>query len=168
VFERNANMKYNKIGKFFFGYADLTITEIGRYCPDFFYGMSMLITCLDSTRPVIKLSRWMQMLDSRKFAAERFDDGILIPASETMRIFREGFTFYGFDEIYLFKDRPLLVKSEKSVFTTAAYNFSENVPLDFIRGFLEIGATRYISDGCGLNFACESEQLLKLIENTKL
>ena len=153
-----------KVKNIFLGFEDLTIAEIGSNCPEFFYGMSMLITCLDSTKTVTKLSKWMQMLHNRKYAAECFDDGIWLPADETMRIFEEGLTFHGFDEIYLFKGRPLLLGSPISVFTTDGYNFSENVPPDFINGFLERGATRYLSDGCGLNYACESEQLVQLIK----
>jgi hypothetical protein len=156
-------MKYNIIDNYYFGFTDLTISEIGRYCPCFINNMSMLITCLDSTSSVINLSRWVQILEKRKFVFERFDDSLWFPVGETLRIFKEGFTFNGFDEVYFFKDKPL-AESVTSVFSSAVFDFSENVPNDFVEGFRAIGATRYLSDGCGLNFVCESEQLLSSIE----
>lgn len=157
-------MKYQQKGVFFFGFADLTISEMRRDYPAFFDGMSLLITCLDSTTPVAKLAKWMHMLDERNYAAEPFDDGIWIPEEQAIRLLTEGLTFYGFDEVYLFKTKPILKGMRKGVFTTDGYNFAEDVPSAFVDAFLAMGATRYLSDGCGTNFVCESVASLRLIE----
>ena len=157
-------MKYQQRGDYFLGFADLTISEMGRSCPGFFDGMSLLITCLDSTTPDHKLARWMRMLDERNYAAEHMDDGIWIPAERTVRLLAEGLTFYGFDEVYLFKTRPVQQGLRRGIFTTDGYNFAEVVPPDFVNAFFAMGATRYLSDGCGMNFACESLASLRLIE----
>jgi len=50
-------------------------------------------------------------------------------------------------------------------FTTDGYNFSEEVPTEFLEMFHAFNAVRFLADGCGLNFACdpaEAELILEL------
>lgn len=158
-------MKHQALNGLFVGFADLTISEVARGCPDFFDGMSLLITCLDSTPKVATLSRWMDRLRSGGYRFETTESGVWISSVDVSRLIAEGSTFSHFDEVYLLKDRPCLAGIRSGTFTTDGCNFGEEVPASFAVEFASIGATRYLSDGCGLNFACESETFLSEIRD---
>ena len=59
-------------------------------------------------------------------------------------------------EVYLFKTKSVQQGLRKGVFTTDGCNFADDVPANFVDASLAMGAIRYLVDGCGMNFACES------------
>jgi hypothetical protein len=157
-------MKYHKIGEVYFGFINLSISTIIKYYINFFDGLSMLITCIDSNPKVINLSKWMKYLDIRKFNYKIIGNSVWIPQKYISELLIGSKTFYGFDEVYLLKNIPKIGLIDDNVYTTDGYDFSKCVPDNFLNKFNNIGAIRYLSDGLGLNFGCES---IEIVENLK-
>lgn len=156
-------MHYQKIGNSYFGFSALTISDVSKYCPEFFSGMSMLITCLDSTSPVSRLHKWIAMLSQSRYSFEEQNNGVVIFQEDVARILDDGRTFIHFDEVYLFAGTVPRESKFNRVFTTDGVNFSEEIPDEFIQHFGYLGATRYLSDGCGLNFVCDSNNFVQAL-----
>ena len=157
-------MTYKEIGGFFIGFTDIRISDVATVFPQFFDGMHLLITCLDSSRRVSGLTKWMDMMKEKKIVFQPLGDAVWIPSDSTANLLRAGKTFYHFDEVYLFNadsQPPVPEEIGGGVFCTDCHNFEENIPEEFISRFLDIKATRFLADGCGMNFACESNEILE-------
>lgn len=155
-------MNYRKIGDFYFGFVNLSISTITKYYLHFFERLSILITCIDSNPKVNTLSKWIRYLDIKGFSYKIIGSSIWVPSQYVSELLTDSKTFYGFDELYLLKDIPNINFLDENVYTTDAYNFSNYIPDNFLNKFNKIGAIRYLSDGLGLNFGCES---IDVVEN---
>ena len=149
---------------YLFGFVDLTINEVFKYYPSFFQPFNILITCLDSSPRLPDLTKWMQYLKRTGWRYQIIGDKVWIHSANLFDIFEQGKTFYHFDEVYLVQGIPQIDAMPYRHYTTDGRDFSENVPQEFIEMFLKLGATRYLSDGCGLNFVCESLEITKKLE----
>lgn len=154
-------MKYQEYQGRYFGFADLTITEVGKLCPEFFSDMALLVTCVDSTHAVSSLDRWFMALKEQDYVFEVIGRAVWISRENAGGVVRDGKTFFGFDEMYLIQAKVYERDLKGSVFTTDGFNFGEELPPDFVNQFRCLPAVRYLSDGCGLNFACESVALVE-------
>lgn len=74
-------------------------------------------------------------------------------------------SFDGFDEIYLLEEKPR--EGIADHFTTDVVKFNENIPEKFLLNFKKINAKRYLSDGLGLNFVCESLEMIEKIKKIR-
>jgi hypothetical protein len=158
-------MKYRKIGKHYFGWADMGISYLHKYFPDFFAGFSMLVTCLDSNPRPAELVKWLEMVRSKGWGGKVIGSSVLIPAEHVKDVFENRQTFNAFDEVYLVRS-PILARVEITAhFTTDGPTFVDQIPEDFLAVFHNLGACRYVSDGIGMNFACESLEIVKEIQN---
>ena len=152
-------MTYKATSGFYFGSANLNISMVGDKYPEFFNSCSTLITCLDSSEAPAKHPKWVDRLSSMGINYKLLGDFVWIPQNQISELFRDGRTFYHFDELYLFRDFPEKLEP-LDVWQAVDDNFfKDNVPIEFMNQFLRVGAIRYLSDGCALNFVCESEEL---------
>jgi len=159
-------MKYRQTRGYFAGFVDLRIADIAEPCPEFFEGFALLITCLDSSPDVVTLSRWVTYLKSKEWRPLPIGRAVFIPAENTGGLLEDRQTFFGFDEVYLLKEelpRELPHPTDRA-YTTDGFDFGESVPDAFWRYFANVGAVRYVSDGVGLNFACESRGCVQRLE----
>ena len=156
-------MKYRKIGGAYFGFIDISISRFAEHFQEYFGSFSMLITCIDSTPQVSSLKKWMNYIKSKKWDFKVIGNSIWIPSRYVLEVLSEGQTFYGFDELFLLKRLPTEGIDDERVYTTDSYNFGRHVPNEFVKKFNRLGATRYLADGCGMNFACESIEIVKRI-----
>lgn len=153
-------MQFKRINNFYFGFVDLTISKIYKYCPRFFENQHLFITCLDSNEKLSQLNDWIQYIQNKKWQYKMLGNGILLwPSIE--EIFADNKTFFGFDEVYLFDCEKVPACNPTRRYTTDGFNFSSELPADFVKQFMKMGALRYLADGCGLNFVCESKDLVE-------
>lgn len=146
-------MENKKISGWNIGFADLTISELYEDYPGLFNNSSILITCLDSSRDLNILWKWIAHLEENRITFKKIGSGFWFDKSLVNLLFNLKKTFFHFDEVYLFDNNNQPKFYPEHSFTTDAYNFSESIPQEFVTTLTEIGAIGYLSDGCGLNFA---------------
>lgn len=156
-------MKYSVIDNIYAGGADITISHVAKCCKDYFEGQYMLITTLDSCHSPAELKLWLEYLKQNKYKYDILGQYVLISKEHVWNIVNDGRTFFHFDEVYLYDHIPIHLPPINISFTSDGYLFSEKVPDVFIEQYRNSRASRYLSDGCELNFACRSETLIRCI-----
>lgn len=148
---------------YFVGFAELTVGEVVEHYPEFFFGFSILFTCLDSTPELRTFGQSLQS-KSTKLGIRVIDESIWIDITHVKDFLAAPYTLLThFDELYLLKGPQPAGVSIHQTFTTDRTRFSEAVPTSFLQAFQLFHATRYLSDGCGLNFACEDSAIVPRI-----
>lgn len=155
-------MNVESIEGYFVGFADLTISDVAKHFPEFFVGFSALVTCLDSGIELRDYGRRLQVANPKR-ALEIINESIWIDASHVPEVLAARGTLTHFDELYLLKAKPAAV-SVVEIFTTDRANFAEKIPSSFVPTMRRFEATRYLADGCGLNFACEHRAITQRIQ----
>ena len=155
-------MNVESIEGYFVGFADLTINDVAKHFPEFFVGFSTLLTCLDSDTELEAYGRRLQVANPKR-ALEIINKSIWVEASHVPEVLGARGTLTHFDELYLLKTKPAAV-SVVEIFTTDRANFAEEIPSSFVPTMRRFEATRYLADGCGLNFACEDLVFVQRIE----
>lgn len=150
-----------------FGYRkDLSIPNILEEVPAFFNGVSLLLTCIDSSNEVIAHLDPEYLLS--KGITHSAHLGSMLINVEFAEAFKNNFGFCSFDELYLLPENSNLLKyAITEHFTSETYELGAEIPENFLKIFNEMGAIRYLSDGCGLNYVCEpifAEQIENLPE----
>ena len=144
---------------YYFGHIEGSISSLVEKVPDLYANFSMLITCLDSTSDLPTLNKWIEYIKKKNCNFEIVGKSIWIPPFIVPEIFEDNRTFFGFDEFYLLNHSPKKEIIIDNVFTTDSYDFNSTIPDQFLKYFQELGAVRYLSDGIGINFGCESIEL---------
>jgi hypothetical protein len=160
-------VKAESIEGYFVGFADLTISEVAKHFPEFFGGFSALVTCLDSGTELKGYGRRLQLAHP-EWALETINESIWVDGSHVAEFLATRGVLTHFDEMYFLKAKPTAVSVEE-IFTTDRPNFAEKIPSSFVPTMWRFEATRYLADGCGLNFACEDfvfAQRIEQIEST--
>lgn len=148
-------MVYKIINETAFGYReDLSISCLIEEVPAFFDGVSLLLTCVDSSNKVVKNLDPNYLLNQG--VSHYAHLGSVLIKAEFADAFKNNYDFSGFDELYLLSENSnLLEYAITEHFTSDGYEFGDEIPKDFLKIFNELGAIRYLSDGCGLNYVCE-------------
>jgi hypothetical protein len=155
-------VRTSRIGSFVLGFCELTLSEVAQFVPEFFDGLGILCTMFDSG-PGFSQRVEQALLDST-VAFHQTLNGCWLPAPDAVSGLRKSGLLSHFDEIYLAAQKPAdfaLVEH----FTSDRFELLRDDPkslLDYIGG---LGASRFLSDGAGLNFVCDSDGLaLKLAQ----
>ena len=149
-------MRRQSLDRIEVGIADLTIAEVGPLIPDFFALPFAVIGMLDSSN-VTDYEDW---ITQRTPKARCLGNVIVVPGgNDILTLIRDEDIFYNFDELYLCPTIPKAPSISRH-FTSDRANFGREVPSEFLALFHDLGAIRYLADGCGLNFACESQELV--------
>lgn len=159
-------MYYKNINGIYVGQADLTISDVGCHCPEFFMGYNLLITTLDSG-DIDSSSLWLKEGLYAKYEIELFEHYAIIPEKHFKDVFADGKIFYHFDTIYFVDYIKEMNVTISMPFTSDGIFFSKEVPSEFWEHFLGLKAVRFLSDGCGLNFACESKKLVNRLAHVE-
>ncbi len=156
-------MKYNEVDGYSIGFADLTITEVSRHCVDFFSEFSLLITCLDSDP---RLRHYGESLRTSKpqWNIRIVGESIWVGSENVRELLLDPSILSHFDEMYLVREHPTSDFQVKEIFTTDRANFADVIPATFLEMLRAASASRYLSDGSGLNFACEDLDLVRRLE----
>ena len=158
-------MKFKKIDNNYFGFADLTISEVYSMCKEFFTSLDMLITSIDSDREPGKSEF---LIDKFLKKGEHFykiiGRGIWLPFQDFDDLFSRDGVFIHFDEVYLFEPKTQIITIPEKTYTTDGTNFSGDIPSHFIDNFKILHAKRFLSDGSGMNFVCESLELVEKLQ----
>ncbi len=149
-------MEIRTINNIYLGFdGNLTIMEFYKNNSEFFKDYSVLITCLDSSRDLKKLTKWVKYLEDFGIKFEVIGKAFFFNDIFSQKLFILEKTFYHFDEIYFFKNkRPTFSPDEQ--FTSEIIEFNGSVPNKFFEIMNKIGAERFLSDGCGLNMASKT------------
>jgi hypothetical protein len=153
-------MNYKEVEGYFIGFADLTIGEVATNCADFFSGFSLLVTCLDSN-PELRPYGESLLADKSTWAIRIMGESIWVDVRSVRDFLSDPNTLSHFDEVYLLREEPKLDFQVHEIFTTDRANFAESVPPAFFKMLQATSARRYLSDGSGLNFACEDRDLVR-------
>lgn len=162
-------MSYFMLDGKYCGFKELLISDLWKHLPTFFTEFNLLITCLDSTRNLRTLTRWLARLEESSISPYFVGDAVAIRAKDVGTIFEAGTTFYGSDEIYLVREIPSQLPERLRSFTTDSVRFTTSLPVEFVKTFRSINASRYVSDGAGglgLNYVCDEKSLVDKIETT--
>jgi hypothetical protein len=155
-------MSYTIVDGIACGNVPLSIFDIVEHLPEFFADLGMLMTCIDSSRDVLSVASASKHQMWKGF--EPHGKAVWLPPSAVAWQIENGWSCDGFEEIYLLP-RPtstILLTDEK--FTSEGDNLAEAISTEFLKRFRTIQAVRFLSDGCGLNFACEPH-FAEAIEN---
>lgn len=147
-------MFYQQLGMGFVGFADLTISEMVKHYFEFFEHRSILVTSLDSEQDLRGYGRWLH-LKKPAWRTQIFGRSIWISEESTSEFLLGTNTLSHFDEMYLLSERPSHYVRLDQSFTSDRCDFSKDVPQSFVETLNILSASRYLSDGCGLNFACQ-------------
>jgi hypothetical protein len=132
------------------GFMSGCIADVYDNVPEFFAGMNILFTVLDSGIDTFYVPDGQANGDV--FANV---NGRLFVRADAVAEFVEHVPFIEFSEVYLipvFDPPPTYEILEK--FTAEACNFNELIPRSFLSMFSKTGASRFLADGCGLNYYC--------------
>jgi hypothetical protein len=156
-------MHYSEIHGQYYGYAEGHIDDIYNAFIGFFKGYSILITCLDSDTNVSGITKWLQYLEESHIPYSVHGTAIFIGERYIDQLFLDKKTFFGFDSLFLCNHvlEPMLVDK----YTTEIVRFDKEVPSSFISGMKKMGAVRFLADGIGLNYSCESSEVANGIIN---
>lgn len=150
-----------KVENHYLGYIETTISEVYKSFPEFFDGFSLFLTCLDSDTNLSNNKVLLDLLKTHNCEYKVINKSIYLNGINNNFLFESKRIFTHFDEIYFInKDIHKEIKIPHQ-FTTDSFNFQNEIPNEFLKLLNETGASRYLSDGCGLNFACESETVAK-------
>lgn len=151
-------MEIRMENKIFAGYSeDLSISYLYEQYNQLFSNCSMLITCLDSSRELVKLDKWISFVENQRIKYEKIGESFYFESAMVENLFLSKKTFYGFDEIYLFKNKKPSFSPDEQ-FTPEVVSFANKLPNKLVKIIQEINAEIFISDGigCGLNIASTS------------
>jgi len=79
-------------------------------------------------------------------------DALLLTGATYQWVFLDEQVFCGFDEIFVFDHVPDLTYYPVPPYTSDWCLFWDGVPQTLLRYVSEVGASCYMSDGCGLNY----------------
>ena len=146
-----------------FAYLDADISTLLERAPWFADDLDCMITCVDSSRDVAKVLEGV--LNERR---ARVHGRFMVLAGSDL-VTSHSHVLVGFDEVYLFP-RDVWRRTEPSIwqrtFTSEQCQFQRGVPSELLRIMKASGALRYASDGCGLNVAAESSNVLQNLRHS--
>lgn len=160
-------MHYFIKGGHYCGWADARISMLAS-TQQIYSGFHLLVTCLDSCSKPATLRKWKDHLRESGIDYDVIGNYVWINSNDVYKLFISTNSFYGYDEIYLYKDRNLLVELPSECFTGDRMVIEESSIDEFYGMFIKSGATRYFSDGDGLNFVCEDITVVKHIGRIEL
>ncbi len=139
-------MPYQIIDNVACGSAKLQIKEVFEKLPEFFDGMEVVVSYIDSTPSVSPdqegcLENRLGRVFGSGFLLNQQDIGYVLQALD------------GFDEIFLIPAGSLQDFPKVEKFCTPPY-FAEEIPPLLIETLKAVGAVAYLGDGIGLNYAC--------------
>ncbi|CAN5238063.1 hypothetical protein BH11CYA1_BH11CYA1_40910 [soil metagenome] len=155
-------MPYQTIDDVAYGSAKLEIAEVVQKLPEFFANLAIIVTHLDST-PALMCQDREYLRTEHGVACKEIGQALLIEADSVSKYLYNCLSG-GFDEFYLVKE-PCQLKTfpTQKTFTTPPYFASELSPV-FLETFKQIAAVGYLSDGIGLNYACDPK-FAPILEN---
>lgn len=160
-------MKFQIISSHYFGFnPDLSITDIFEFFPEFFENHDLVISRLDSSRGLKKLTRWIQFANENRYIESWINDYVYIKKENVSKVFLDGETFFGFDEVYLFKNLSTL--TIRKHFAADMDQLDKRIPPTFPNNFFQTKASRYLCDGMELNFVCDSFEWAEKLSNYSL
>lgn len=139
-------MPYQIIDNVAYGSAKLQIKEVFEKLPEFFNGMEVVLSYVDSTSSVSS--------DQEGCLEERL--GRVLGSGFVLNQQGIGYVLQvldGFDEIFLIPVGSLQDFPKVEKFCTPPY-FAEEIPPLLIETLKAVGAVAYLGDGIGLNYAC--------------
>lgn len=168
-------MKYQIIDGVYYGYAALSIFDIQTLLSDAADSENgLLITILDSAPNGDGLWKWRAYLTSRGIPNAESPGPVWIPPHHMKALFEDDKTFFGFDEVYVMKSRPVALPDSLHYFEQTTHDFANECPQTFIDQFKVLNATLYFSDGDAnpsnrmeMNFAVPSLAALRSIEEAE-
>lgn len=140
-------MTYTIIDGVACGSAQLQVQEVFQKLPQILTGMHVVLTYMDSG-PIINEDGKSRILS--KYGSILGNAVLLNPLTQNEFVD----LLDGFDEIFVVTPEALREFPLVGRFATPPY-FSESLPDDFLQTFKAIGATCYLGDGIGLNYACD-------------
>lgn len=148
-------MPYQIIDNVAYGSAELEIKEVFEKLPEFFQGLEVVMTYMDSCRAIpADKNAVVEYPFGRPIGA-----GLLLNPEDVGPFLQ---ILNGFDEIFLVPKGSLQDFPEVENFCTPPY-FAEDVPRLFVQTFKALGAVGFLGDGIGLNYACDPK-FAELIE----
>ena len=162
------SINYQESAGLCFGFCDCKIREFLAEYPRFSASKSMLVTCIDSYPHPARLGKWLQILSDSGVHFEVFGDYVWIPTSDVARLLNSQKVFFGFDEVHFLETRPPVMPNVIERFTSDGVSFADGLPDRLPSQLAALGADRYLTDGCGLNFAVEASSAESVLGRTQL
>jgi len=143
-----------------FGFFDTHIREMLIYFPEFIRGFDCLLTCFDSHSNTTGVTLFEDQPEKRIIV------GSMLGVSGNDLLSRLDI-FDGFDALLIFR-KGLLHTTDRTVkidrFTSEAFQFINAIPPELEATMSKYNATRFCSDGAGLNIVLEDPDLFARIE----
>jgi hypothetical protein len=125
-----------------------------------------LITCLDSSFNVSSLLDRSPALRPLKDEAKSLGEGLLVPTQRILNGEREHPIFYGFDEVWFFRDAPSHPKP-RSITLVGPERIDQNKLEVVVPWLLSNSCSLAIGDGVGLNLIAKVQGIVRyLVEHS--
>jgi hypothetical protein len=121
-----------------------------------------LITCLDSSFNVSSLLDRSPALRPLKDEAKSLGEGLLVPTQRILNVEREHPVFYGFDEVWFFRDTPSHPKP-RSITLVGPERIDQNKLEVVVPWLLSNSCSLALGDGVGLNLIAKVQGLIRFL-----
>lgn len=141
-------------------FKNISIYDVVEKYPDFFSGLAILLTSVDSDCAVVN------HIYLKEPDISPYDSAVLIREEYVEDYLANGWPHDGFEEVYACKSStlPQISPVKNQRFTSDGCDFESYLPSDFMQIFSSLGAMRYLSDGCHLNYVCNLDTALAIKE----
>jgi hypothetical protein len=125
-----------------------------------------LITCLDSSFNVYSLLDRSPALRPLKNEAKSLGEGLLVPTKRILNVEREHPIFYGFDEVWFFRDAPSHPKP-RSITLVGPERIDQKKLAVVVPWLMSNSCSLALGDGVGLNLIAKVQGLVRyLVEHS--
>jgi hypothetical protein len=115
-----------------------------------------LVTCIDSTKDVKSMMK--EVIEVDEFCSF-LGSGLIVGNGRILA--REYNLFYGFDEIWLYKDCPTVEKPEGVTIVSTRDLSKEDPSKELLEWFKASGCVLGLGDGIGMNYLTTSKEIVE-------
>ena len=118
-----------------------------------------LVTCIDSSRNIKNLIPTKKIIADGEESCSLLGDGLVVGNKRIIDVVRKYNLFNGFDEIWLYKNRPTIEKPEE-VSIVSTLDLSKDKPSKkLLDWFEESDCVLGLGDGIGMNYITTSKEI---------
>jgi len=148
----------------YFGWLQDSIWDLTNANWDVFRGFQYcLVTCIDSTVDV-KSTTTARKIVEMEGSCDFLDSALIIGEGRTVDVAQRHNLFSHFDEIWLYRDRPVLGKPLRFSIVSPL-RLDKDIPSrELLEWFETSGCVLGLGDGVGMNYVTTSEEIVRSLE----
>jgi hypothetical protein len=114
---------------------------------------------VDSSPDVASIAKFHGIVE-RETSCSVLGNGLLIGDARVVDVSRSYNLFNGFDEIWLYEDRPTIVKPQSFSIVSPLDLNTDPLPQGLLEWFTTSACVLGLGDGCGMNYITTQKQIV--------